>query len=221
MRRMLPKAEFGGGVSGNNSVPALKNFLSEINQGMMPMSLWKHGLAGHTQDAKKEMLALFGEEPFGTPKPESLLHTILHIATNPGDLVLDSFLGSGTTAAVAHKMGRRWIGIEMGEHARHALPAASGESRRWRDGRHFGCRGLAGRRRLSFSSLGEAVFDAEGGINPAVRFASLAAYLWHFETGSRRRKLSIRPALAHMKTPPITCSTTASSATAARPAAMC
>jgi adenine-specific DNA-methyltransferase len=111
------------GVSGNNSVPALKNFLSEINQGMMPMSLWKHGLAGHTQDAKKEMLALFGEEPFGTPKPESLLHTILHVATNPGDLVLDSFLGSGTTAAVAHKMGRRWIGIEMGEHAvTHCLP---------------------------------------------------------------------------------------------------
>ena len=60
---------------------------------------------------------------FGTPKPERLIQRILHIATNPGDLVLDSFLGSGTTAAVAHKMGRRWIGIEMGEHAlTHCLP---------------------------------------------------------------------------------------------------
>ena len=105
------------GVKGTNSVPALKNFLSEINQGMMPMSLWKHSLAGHNQDGMKEMLALFGEEVFSTPKPERLIKTILHVATNPGDLVLDSFLGSGTTAAVAHKMDRRYIGIEMGEHA--------------------------------------------------------------------------------------------------------
>ncbi len=171
------------GVSGNNSVPALKNFLSEINQGMMPMSLWKHGLAGHTQDAKKEMLALFGEEPFGTPKPESLLHTILHVATNPNDLVLDSFLGSGTTAAVAHKMGRRWIGIEMGEHAvTHCLPrlekVGAGET-----GGISAAVGWQGGGGFRFHRLGEAVFDAEGGINPAVRFASLAAYLWHFETG--------------------------------------
>ena len=60
---------------------------------------------------------------FSTPKPERLLSRIIEIATNPNDLVLDSFLGSGTTAAVAHKMGRRWIGIEMGEHAlTHCLP---------------------------------------------------------------------------------------------------
>ena len=64
------------------------------------------------------MHALFGaENAFETPKPERLLQRIIHIATNPGDLVLDSFLGSGTTAAVAHKMGRRYIGIEIGEHA--------------------------------------------------------------------------------------------------------
>jgi len=60
---------------------------------------------------------------FDTPKPEFLLHRILHISTNPGDIVLDSFLGSGTTAAVAHKMGRRWIGIELGEHCHtHCIP---------------------------------------------------------------------------------------------------
>ena len=70
------------------------------------------------------MRGLFPEEAsFGTPKPERLIERVLHIATNSGDLVLDSFLGSGTTAAVAHKMGRRWIGIEMGEHAQtHCLP---------------------------------------------------------------------------------------------------
>ena len=63
------------------------------------------------------------ETPFSTPKPEALLERILHIATNPGDLVLDSFAGSGTTGAVAHKMGRRWIMIELGEHCHtHIIP---------------------------------------------------------------------------------------------------
>ena len=111
------------GAKGTNSVPALKNFFSEINQGMMPMSLWKHTLAGHNQDAMKEMMALFGDDVFSTPKPEQLIQTALHIATNPGDLVLDSFAGSGTTGAVAHKMGRRWIMVELGEHCHtHIIP---------------------------------------------------------------------------------------------------
>lgn len=111
------------GVNGKNSVPALKNFMSKINQGMMPMSIWKHTLAGHTQEAAKEMLALFGVDKFTTPKPERLIQTIIHIATNPNDLVLDSFAGSGTTGAVAHKMGRRWIMIELGEHCHtHVIP---------------------------------------------------------------------------------------------------
>jgi adenine-specific DNA-methyltransferase len=111
------------GKNGKNSKPALKNFLSEINKGMMPMSLWKHTLAGHTQEAMKEMLALYDNSPFTTPKPERLIHTVLTIATSPGDLVLDSFAGSGTTGAVAHKMGRRWIMIELGEHCHtHIIP---------------------------------------------------------------------------------------------------
>jgi len=111
------------GKTGKNNVPALKNFFTEINQGMMPMSLWKYTLAGHTQDAMKEILALFGDDVFATPKPEKLIQQILLIGSNEGDLVLDSFLGSGTTAAVAHKMGRRYIGIELGEHCyTHCLP---------------------------------------------------------------------------------------------------
>jgi adenine-specific DNA-methyltransferase len=80
-----------------------------------------NGLAfevGDNQMAKREILSLFsGDDPFASPKPERLLERIIQIATKPGDLVLDSVLGSGTTAAVAHKMGRRYIGIEMGEHA--------------------------------------------------------------------------------------------------------
>lgn len=107
-----------------NSPPRLKVFLTEVQDGIVPNTWWTHEFAGSNQDAKKEMLDLFPDtEPFATPKPERLLYRILTIATNPGDIVLDSFLGSGTTAAVAHKMGRRWIGIELGDHAKtHCMP---------------------------------------------------------------------------------------------------
>ena len=104
------------GESGNN-VPAQKKFLSEVKQGMTAMTIWKYKDVGHNQDGKKEVKAFNSANVFATPKPERLIERIIHIASNPGDLILDSFLGSGTTAAVAHKMGRRWIGIEMGEHA--------------------------------------------------------------------------------------------------------
>ena len=99
-----------------------EKFLSKLTRGYA-MSVWKHSLAGHNQEAMKEMLALFGDDVFSTPKPERLIHTVLHIATQPGDLVLDSFAGSGTTGAVAHKMGRRWIMVELGEHCHtHIIP---------------------------------------------------------------------------------------------------
>lgn len=91
---------------------------------MVPWTWWPHDECGHTDESKKEMHSLFGKgNAFDTPKPERLLQRILHIATNPGDLVLDSFAGSGTTGAVAHKMGRRWIMIELGEHCHtHIIP---------------------------------------------------------------------------------------------------
>ena len=106
------------GLDGKNTVPALKLYLSEVRQGMTPHNWWTHEEVGHTDEAKKESIALFGREAaFATPKPERLIQRALILASNPGDIVLDSFLGSGTTAAVAQKMGRRWIGIEMGNHA--------------------------------------------------------------------------------------------------------
>tara|TARA_B100000674_G_C37709824_1_gene854615 strand:+ start:52 stop:795 length:744 start_codon:yes stop_codon:yes gene_type:complete len=75
--------------------------------------------AGHNQEAKKESISLFGQgKAFGTPKPERLLERIIHLATNEGDLVLDSFAGSGTTGAVAHKMHRKWIMVELGDHCK-------------------------------------------------------------------------------------------------------
>jgi adenine-specific DNA-methyltransferase len=112
------------GKDGKSTVPALKLFLSEVRDGMTPHNWWPHEEVGHTDEAKKEMIGLFGpRNVFDTPKPERLMHRILSIATNPGDLVLDSFLGSGTAAAVAHKMGRSWIGIELGDHAiTHCVP---------------------------------------------------------------------------------------------------
>ncbi len=106
-----------------NSQPSVIRFLSEV-EGIVPWTWWPHEDVGHTDEAKKETHALFGKEnAFGTPKPERLIQRVLEIATNPGDLVLDSFAGSGTTGAVAHKMGRRWIMVELGEHCQtHIVP---------------------------------------------------------------------------------------------------
>ncbi len=99
------------GQSGDN-IPALKRFLSEVGE-RVPQTLWSYAEVGHNQTGKNEIQALFnGVPPFATPKPERLLERVIHIATNPGDVVLDCFAGSGTTAAVAHKMGRRWVTVE-------------------------------------------------------------------------------------------------------------
>jgi adenine-specific DNA-methyltransferase len=106
-----------------NAVPSRKQYLADI-EGVVPWTWWPHEESGHTDEAKRESQNLFGVDmAFETPKPERLLNRILHIATNPGDLVLDSFAGSGTTGAVAHKMGRRWIMVELGDHAKtHIVP---------------------------------------------------------------------------------------------------
>lgn len=110
------------GPDGNN-VPSIKRFLSEVKNGVTPMTLWTYQEVGHNQDAKKEIKAFGFETVFDTPKPEKLIERIITIASNPGDIVLDSFLGSRTTAAVAQKMGRRYIGIELGNHAyTHCVP---------------------------------------------------------------------------------------------------
>lgn len=104
------------GAKGNNK-PSLKIFLTEVQAGSVSKTIWYRNDVGDNQEAKKEIKVLFGQSIFDTPKPERLLERILFLGTKSGDLVLDSFLGSGTTAAVAHKMGRKYIGIEMGAHA--------------------------------------------------------------------------------------------------------
>lgn len=99
-------------------VPRIKKFLANVRAGLTPETLWLAEDVGTNDFAKKQLLKLLPKaELFDTPKPESLIHRILHIATSPDDLVLDAYLGSGTTAAVAHKCNRKYIGIEEGAHA--------------------------------------------------------------------------------------------------------
>ena len=106
-----------------DSAPRKKTFLSEVQDGLVPLTVWLRTEVGDNQDAKHEVKVLDSEHPFATPKPERLIQRVLTLATKEGDLVLDSFLGSGTTAAVAQKMGRRYIGIELGNHAyTHCYP---------------------------------------------------------------------------------------------------
>lgn len=121
--RLVEEGRITFGVRGDN-IPAVKLYLNEVQSGLVPRTWWPHDEVGHSQEGKREIQALYPNmTPFETPKPERLIHRIIHLATNPGDLVLDSFAGSGTTGAVAHKMGRRWIMVELGEHAKtHIVP---------------------------------------------------------------------------------------------------
>jgi adenine-specific DNA-methyltransferase len=176
-----------------DSAPSFKRFLSDVMQGRVPQTYWHYDEAGHTQDAKKEIVALFGSDVFATPKPEKLMRRILHIATKPGDIVLDSFLGSGTT--VAHKMGRKWIGIEMGDHAdTHCLPRL----KKVVDGEQGGISkdvGWEGGGGFRYYTLGAPVFDENGQINPAITFEHLAAHIWFAETGVARSSRAMKSPL--------------------------
>ena len=117
MKREIEEGHVWFGKDGNG-VPRKKKFLSDAKMGLTPETIWYGTEVGTNDSAKKHLLSMFpGQKTFDTPKPEGLIAKILHIATSKDDLVLDCYLGSGTTAAVAHKMGRRYIGIESGPHA--------------------------------------------------------------------------------------------------------
>ncbi|MEO8123233.1 MAG: site-specific DNA-methyltransferase [Burkholderiales bacterium] len=177
------------GKDGTGKVPSIKRYRHLLRQeGIVPQTLWTHEFAGHTDTSRKEARLVLGtqslRDDFLTPKPELLLARVVHIATADNDLVLDSFLGSGTTAAVAHKMGRRWIGIEMGGHAvTHCLPRLQKvvEGEQGGISKAVGWQGSGGFR---FLSLGAPMFDADGEIDADVRFADLAAFIWMRETGT-------------------------------------
>ena len=159
-----------------------KTYLSAVGD-VPPTNLFEYKDVGHTDEAKKEVLKVFdGQSPFATPKPERLIKRVLEIATDEGDLVLDSFLGSGTTTAVAHKMRRRWIGIEMGEHAKthcavRMKKVVDGEQGgiskavKWQGGGGF-----------RYYELGEAILNEDGSLTCDIPFDVMAAHVWFSET---------------------------------------
>ena len=165
-----------------NSVPQIKRFLSEVKQGITSMTIWKYTDVGHNQDARKEVVAFNSESVFSTPKPELLISRILTLSTNVDDLVLDSFLGSGTAAAVAHKMGRHYIGIEIGEQAKtHCVVRL----KKVIDGEQGGISkavGWKGGGGFRFFTLGDAVFDKDRRIKEDISFENLAAHIYFTET---------------------------------------
>ena len=145
--KMVDEGRIVFGEKGDNN-PAVKLFLNEVQEGLVPRTLWPHTDVGHSQEAKREIQALYPDDiPFDTPKPERLLSQVITIATNPGDFVLDSFSGSGTTGAVAHKMGRKWIMVELALPHPHPTPATKG-LRRYRPRWYLQGGQLAGWRRF-------------------------------------------------------------------------
>ena len=177
-----------------SSIPQIKRFLSEVKQGIVPQTLWFYKDVGHTQEAKKELLetVAFADSAsvFITPKPIRLMKRIVEIATEPGDIVMDSFAGSGTTGvAVAREgSGRRFVLIEMEPLICQDVTAIrlkrviEGYGREKAKGPREEVEGTGGGFR--FCTLGEPLFDANGNVNPAVTYPDLAAHVFFCETGS-------------------------------------
>lgn len=178
-----------------DSIPQLKRFLTEVKQGVVPQTLWPYSEVGHTQEGKKELVSIldFGdsESVFITPKPVRLIDRILQVSTGPGDLILDSFSGSGTTGhavlkfnqAVPDKDRRHFILVEI--EAKVAQEITAERVRRVAQGytnaKGQKVEGLGGGFR--YCELGEPLFDENGKIRDTVRFADLARHVYFTETG--------------------------------------
>ncbi len=172
-------------VKGRKGWSPYYKIYADANATRPPETLWSFSFAGSNRNSKSEQAALFGtEDAFTTPKPERLVQRILEIATDEGDLVMDSFLGSGTTAAVAHKMGRRWIGIEMGDHAKTHCAV---RMRKVVDGEQGGISKAVkwnGGGGFRFYELGEPLLDERGQIAESISYDVLAAHIWWQDTGT-------------------------------------
>ena len=187
------------------SRPRVKTYLKET-EGVSAWSWWSHEETGHNQEAKKELTSVMGVDvPFATPKPTRLIERILQIATNPGDLVLDSFAGSGTTGHAVLKMNaaarsgtlqvpqgglakstsldRRFILVEMDEKIAPDITRERVKrvAEGYTNAKGEKVPGLGGGFR--YVRLGEAVFDEHGRIRESVRFADLARHVYFTETG--------------------------------------
>jgi site-specific DNA-methyltransferase (adenine-specific)/adenine-specific DNA-methyltransferase len=179
------------GKSGNNS-PRIKKFLSEAKQGMVPTTWWTHEFAGTNSGAKTELRSIIADMPsFMTPKPKELIERVLQIATNPGDLVMDSFAGSGTTGHAVLKMNaaspdataRRFIMVEVESEIARSITRerVSRVAKGYTNPKGEEVEGLGGSFR--FCQLGEPLFDETGAIRSSVKFAELARHVYFSETG--------------------------------------
>ena len=177
------------GRNGDGS-PSFKRYLSEA-EGVVPSTWWAHEDAGHTDEASKELAAFDLDVTFDTPKPKRLINRILQIATSPGDLILDSFAGSGTTGHATLEINqgddgkRRFILVEMDEMI--STRVTKERLRKVVEGYEpvngrSAVSGLGGGFR--FCTLGEPLFDSDGNVSPAVTFPDLAAHVFFCETGS-------------------------------------
>jgi len=182
------------GKDGNNA-PAVKRFLTEVKQGVVPQTLWPYDEVGHTQEGKKELVSIIdfvdSESVFITPKPARLIERILQVSTSPGDLVLDSFAGSGTTGHATLKLNqtapdkepRRFILVEM--EPKIAREVTAERVRRvaegYKNAKGEKVEGLDGGFR--YCELGEPLFDGNGKIRETVSFADLARHVYFTETG--------------------------------------
>lgn len=199
MEQLITDNRIWFGEKGNNK-PRLKRFLSDVKEGVTSLTVWTYEEVGHNQDAKKEVKQFNAEDVFDTPKPERLIERILTLGSNQGDLVLDSFLGSGTTAAVAQKMGRKYIGIEMGEHAiTHCAPRLQQVTDGTDQGGISKAVNWTGGSGFTFYDLGKPIFDEEGNINHGIAFKDLAFHVWFSETKTPMQNYKYSPLLGTYK----------------------
>lgn len=183
------------GESGNN-VPSIKRFLSEVRQGVVPETIWPYTEVGHTQEAKQEIVKILRDaaEVFNTPKPTRLIQRIIQVASNPGDIILDSFAGSGTTGHAVLKQNaedtgnRRFILVELDTNiaptitAERLKRAVQGYTYNDQKGNGKTEAGLGGGFR--FCELGATLFDPTGKIRPEVSYQDLAQHVYFIETGN-------------------------------------
>ena len=173
------------GKDGNN-VPAIKRFLSEVSDGIVPQTYWPYEEVGHTQDAKKEVKSIFANDmPFDTPKPTRLVERILQIASDADSIILDSFAGSGTTAHAVLNMNkadggnRKFILVEMMDYA-DSITAE--RVRRVIQGYGEGKNAVEGTGgSFSYYELGEPLLIGEN-LNEAVAPEKIREYIWFMET---------------------------------------
>ncbi|OYU56434.1 MAG: type III restriction endonuclease subunit M [Chitinophagaceae bacterium BSSC1] len=162
--------------------PQLKRYLSEVIQGVVPQTIWKYDEVGHNQIGKKELNEIFEDNVFDTPKPSKLIEAIIKLSSNKGDIILDSFAGSGTTAHAVMNLNkqdggnRKFILIEMEDYAKDITAervkrVISGYADKEGTGGNF-----------DYYELGESLFDEDGLLNQAVAPEKIRSYIYYTET---------------------------------------